>query len=196
MGKKIEKIKENKFLNFLGNFLYTILLIFVVLVLIIVVLQRVSNNSLTLGGFRIFNVLTGSMVPEYQVGDIILTKEIDPNEINVGDDITYMGAEADFMGKIVTHRVKEVKPQDDGTKHFITKGIANDLPDPEISQEQIQGKVLYKFILLSFISKMVSNLYSMYFVVFIPIGIIIFINIRRIYLDLTGKDDDDEDNKK
>ena len=188
-----EKIKDNKFLRFLGNFLYIILVILVLLILLVVALQRFSNNTIALGGFRIFNILTGSMEPEYGVGDIILTKEVEPKEIKVGDDITYLGKEGDFNGKIVTHRVRAVIPSETGEYKFITQGLTNDIADPEITASQVQGKVIYKTVILSFISGLVNNLYSMYFVIFIPIAIIIFINIRRIYLDIVGGDDEDED---
>lgn len=188
-----EKIKDNKFLRFLGNFLYIILVILVLLILLVVALQRFSNNTIALGGFRIFNILTGSMEPEYGVGDIILTKEVKPKEIKVGDDITYLGKEGDFNGKIVTHRVRAVIPSETGEYKFITQGLTNDIADPEITASQVQGKVIYKTVILSFISGLVNNLYSMYFVIFIPIAIIIFINIRRIYLDIVGGDDEDED---
>lgn len=187
------KIKDNKFLRFLGNFLYIILVILVLLILLVVALQRFSNNTIALGGFRIFNILTGSMEPEYGVGDIILTKEVEPKEIKVGDDITYLGKEGDFNGKIVTHRVRAVIPSETGEYKFITQGLTNDIADPEITASQVQGKVIYKTVILSFISGLVNNLYSMYFVIFIPIAIIIFINIRRIYLDIVGGDDEDED---
>ena len=188
-----DKIKDNKFLKFLGNLLYTILVLLVLLILLVVALQRFSNNTITLGGFRIFNILTGSMEPEYGVGDIIVTKEVDVTEIKVGDDITYLGKEGDFNGKIVTHRVRAVIPGENGEYKFITQGLTNDIADPEIVASQVQGKVIYRTVILSFISGLVNNLYSMYFVIFIPIAIIIFINIRRIYLDIVEKDEDDED---
>lgn len=189
-----DKIRENKFLSFLGNFIYTIMVILVILILLVVALQRFSNNTITIGGIRIFNILTGSMEPEYKVGDILVTKEIDAKEIKVGDDITYLGKEGDFVGKIVTHRVKAVIPGENGGEYkFITQGLANDIADPEITAGQIQGKVIYKTVILSFISKIVNNLYSMYFVIFIPMAIIIFVNVRRIYLDITTKDEDDEE---
>lgn len=188
-----DKIRNNKFLNFLGNFLYTILVILVVLILLVVALQRFSNNTITLGGFRIFNILTGSMEPEYKVGDILVTKEIEPKEIKVGDDITYLGKEGDFAGKIVTHRVKVVIPGENGEYRFITQGLTNSIADPEITSSQIQGKVIYKTVILSFISKLVNNLYSMYFVIVVPMAIIIFVNVRRIYLDIVNKDEEDDD---
>lgn len=190
-----KKIKENKFLSFLGNFIYTILVMLVVLILLVVALQRFSNNTLTIGGVRIFNILTGSMEPEYKVGDILITKEIDPKEIKIGDDITYLGKEGDFAGKIVTHRVIAVIPGENEEYRFITQGLTNSIADPEITASQIQGKVIYRTVILSFISKLVNNLYSMYFVIVVPMAIIIFVNVRRIYLDIVNKDEDDKDDE-
>lgn len=195
MFDTIKKLKENKFLKFLWNFIYVILVILVLMMLLVVALQRFSNNEFALGGFRIFNIVTGSMKPEYEVGDILVSKEIDPKEIKIGDDIVYEGKEGDFAGKIVTHRVKEVHPSGDGSIKFITQGIANDLEDPEITDSQVKGKIVYKTVILSFISKIVNNLYSMYFIIFIPIAILIFINIRRIYLNIVNPDDEEEEDE-
>ena len=58
---------------------------------ITIVTQRVSNNENSFLGFRIFKVETGSMIPKYQIGDVILIKEKDINKIKVGDDVTYFG---------------------------------------------------------------------------------------------------------
>ena len=92
--KKEEVTKENKnkkTLHIIGNILYAIVFIIVILMLVVVVLQRVSNNTIALGGYRIFNVATGSMVPKYEIGDVLISKEIEPSEIKEGDDIVYKG---------------------------------------------------------------------------------------------------------
>lgn len=195
MFDKIKELKENKFLKFLWNFIYVILVILVVLILLVVLLQRFSNNNFALGGFRIFNIVTGSMRPVYEVGDILLAKEVEPSEIKVGDDITYLGKEGDFADKIVTHRVISITPGENGEYKIITQGTANDVSDPEISSSQVKGKIIYKIHSLSFISKIVNNLYSMYFIVFIPIAIIIFINLRNIYRNIFEKDEDEDDDE-
>ena len=65
MLEKLKKIKENKILKTIGNILYTLLFILVVLMLLVVVMQRATNNTIAVGGFRMFSVATGSMIPVY-----------------------------------------------------------------------------------------------------------------------------------
>lgn len=191
-----EKIKQNKFLNVIWNIIYTILVILVLLILVVVALQRFSNNKIALGGFRIFNIVTESMVPVYNVGDVILDKQVDIKDLKKGDDITYQGKTGDFAGRIVTHRIESIEQNEDGTYKIITKGIANSLEDPEITGNDVQGKVIYKFWTLSLLSKIIyKDLKSMYFLIFIPIAVIIFINIRKIYLSIFNKDENDSNSE-
>lgn len=195
MKEKVQKIKQNKPLKIIGEILYILLFLIVILMLIVVILQRVTDNSVTIGGFRIFTVATGSMVPKYEVGDVLISKEIDPSEIKVGDDIVYKGKEGSFNGKVVTHRVISIEEQG-GEYHIITQGIANEQADPEITDEQVYGKIIYKVKTLSFISKMVSNIYIFYFFIFIPIAILIVKQIRQIATSNEEEDDDDEQETK
>lgn len=136
------------------------------------------------------------MKPVYNVGDVIIEKEVSPSDLKVGDDITYLGREGDFAGKIVTHRIQKIEKAEDGTYKIVTKGVANVLEDPEITDAQIQGKVLYKIRTLSFLSNVINkSLAVMYIWIFIPIGLIIFINIRRLYLDATESKEEKENEK-
>ena len=168
----MKNILDNKILRGIGKTIYVLLYIIVLLVLLVVVIQRFSGNNATIGGFRIFNVATGSMIPVYNVGDIIVSKEISPKGIQVGDDIVYKGEKNEFNGKVVTHRVIS-KREENGKYYFVTQGVANELPDPEISEEQVYGKIIYKTVILSFISKIINNIYAFYFLIFVPIAIII-----------------------
>ncbi len=190
-----KKIKNNKILNLIGNILYTLLVLLVVLILITVVLQRASNNNLSLGGYRIFNIVTGSMQPKYEVGDVLVSKTISPSEIKKEDDITYLGKEGDFAGKIVTHQVIDIE-NENGNYKFHTKGLANTEEDPIVGQDQVVGKIIYKVKTLSVISKIIQNLYSLYFVIFIPVALLIFIEIRRIIIDLIADKKSKQNEKK
>ena len=198
MLEKLKKIKENKVLKFIGNVLYTLMFILVVLLLVVVIMQRVSNNTITLGGFRMFTVATGSMIPVYDVGDILISKEIKPGKIKPGDDIVYLGKKGTFAGKIVTHRVNSIEKQEDGNYKIITQGVANNVADPEIDQTQVLGKVMCEIGILSFMQKMMKNVYVFYFVIFIPVGILVYKNVKNI-INMDNEDDeeenDEEDNK-
>ena len=193
MFEKLKKIKENKVLKFIGNALYTLLFIIVVLMLVVVVMQRTTNNNIAIGGVRMFSVATGSMVPVYEVGDILISKEIKPEDIKVGDDLVYQGKKGTFAGKVVTQRVNSIEKQEDGNYKIITQGIANTAEDPEIDQTQVYGKVICKLHLLSFLGKMVRNTYVFYFCVFIPVGILVYRNIKNL-MNFNQDDEDEEEN--
>ena len=191
MIKKLKKIKENKALKIIGNILYTIFFIIVILMLIVVIMQRATDNSIAFGGFRMFTVATGSMVPQYEVGDVLISREIAPEQIQVEDDIVNKGKEGSFKDRVVTHRVIFIEKQEEGNYKIITKGIANTEQDPEIDQTQVYGKIIYKVISLSFIGKLINNIYLFYFLIFIPIAIIIFKQRKNI----AAKDDDEDDGR-
>ena len=189
--KKIKEIKtkidNNKFLRFLGGFIKTIIWIFLAIVLFVILLQRFTNNNITLGGLRVFNIVSGSMEPDYDIGDVIVVKDVRPEKIKVGDNVTYLGTTGQIKGLIVTHQVIE-KRVEDGKYYFTTQGVNNKYKDPEISYDQLYGKVIYRTIIFSFISKAMTNIY-MYFAIFLVVGGYTSYQIVKIVY----KDDEDEE---
>ena len=146
--------------------------IFIILIVSVIVIQRVSNNKFTLGGYSIFTVVTQSMIPKYQVGDMLLAKSVDTSKLKVGDDVVYMGAVGTFQGKIVTHQIVEI--EEGSPRKFHTKGINNMIEDPVIDETQIFGKVVMKLTILSMISKVISNQVGFFFIIFVPIVVLVF----------------------
>jgi len=172
----LTKIKENKFLKIIMSIAKTLVTAFLVVLVCIIFIQRVTNNNFTIGGIRVFTIVTGSMLPEYEIGDMIVSIETDPKKIEEGDNVVYEGKVGDFSGKIVTHKVIKKNPTKDGYK-FITKGTNNTIEDPEIDESQIMGKVIYKTFILSFISKLLAKPAAFFFIVFIPFVILVFLEI-------------------
>lgn len=163
-----------KVLKIMLMILKIIATLFVILVFAIIFLQRVSGNKLNLGGYAMYTVVSESMLPKYELFDMLLSKEVALNDINVGDDIVYLGQKSNFKDKIVTHRVIEINKN---TQVIKTKGINNNTEDPEITYSQVLGKVVHKSNILSMISHVVNNIYGFYFVVFVPLTVIIFLEI-------------------
>ena len=110
------------------------------------------------------------MIPKYQIGDVILVKEKDANNIKVGDDVTYLGEAASVKGLLITHRVIDIEEKD-GKRIFHTKGIANNLEDPAITGNQINGVVQTKLYVLTFICNLLVNKYIFYFCGIVPLSI-------------------------
>lgn len=149
---------------------------FIIIVVSIIFIQRISDNKLTLGGYSIYTIITESMVPKYNVGDMVIAKKIPITELKVNDDIVYLGNKNDFAGKIVTHQIIEIEKKGNEL-YFHTKGIANMIEDPLVEENQILGKVVMKGTILSLISKIVNNPYGFYFVIFVPFAILLVMEI-------------------
>ena len=172
----IEKIKNNKVLRILAMIIKAIVSFFIIIVVSIIFIQRISDNKLTLGGYSIYTIITKSMVPKYNVGDMVIAKKIPITELKVNDDIVYLGNKNDFAGKIVTHQIIEIEKKGNEL-YFHTKGIANMIEDPLVEENQILGKVIMKGTILSLISKIVNNPYGFYFVIFVPFAILLVMEI-------------------
>ena len=57
------------------------------------------------------------------------------------------------------------------------------------------GKVIYKLGLLSFFQRVVSNNYVFYFVVFVPIVLIMYRQIRNAALTVEDEENEEKDKK-
>lgn len=187
--KKIKNIKEKIESNVVFKILKWIINIIVILLLLIIIVQKVTKNNFAVGGIRIFMVVSGSMVDEYNIGDILISKATDEEDINVGDNVTYLGKTGGVKGLIVTHKVIN-KEKREGNTYFVTKGIANEISDPEITYDQIYGKVIYKTIVLSFLGKLMSRTIS-YYILFMIVGVIISFEIVSSMFDSDREEDED-----
>ena len=183
-------MKTVKFVISVIKFILTTLIIIIIGVILI---QRFSNNNMSLGGYRIFTVVTESMVPKYKVGDVILVKEEEKSNIQIGDDVTYMGKVGSYADKIVTHQVIGIEIGNDGLLKFHTKGIANEDEDPLVSEEQIYGVVQAKLQIVTFLNGIINNMYGMYFLIIIPLAIIMFTEFKSFKEEKIDYDEDDDE---
>ena len=124
--KKIQKI--------IGK-LVNVLIVLVIIAIIICAYSVFSIKVLHKGyvnffGYSIFEVATGSMKEEINIGDAVLVKIND--DYKVGDIVTYQSGE-DY----ITHRVVSKR---DG--YVITKGDANNVNDNPIDEKLILGRVV------------------------------------------------------
>lgn len=184
--------KGKKIIGIIFKIIKAVLILFLIMILGIVLVQKVSNNKAHVMGIGIYTIITESMLPTYEVGDMIFAVQVEENELKVGDDVVYQGEVSDFKGKVITHRIVEI----DG-KTIHTKGINNEVEDPTITYKQIYGKVVYKFGLFSLFSKLMNDTVLFYVVIFVPFTILVFLDIKDIIEERTkGKDEDEDgDNK-
>jgi signal peptidase len=110
-----------------------------------VLVERIQGESPCIFGYRLLRVATGSMTPEYEVGDVILVKRTPVSRLSVGDDITYLSESENTAGMLITHRIIAIDyDQEAGKWQLQTQGIAaGAVPDDVITGEQVLGKAVH-----------------------------------------------------
>ena len=180
MGKdfktKSYEIKKALMIGF--RILYQILVIFCLILAAIIILQKVTNSDKSIAGYRIFRVITGSMEPAYDVGEVVISKEISPQDIKVGDDIVYLGSYGEYNGKIIMHKVVAIDDDGKGNLTFHAKGLHDaSIEDPQIKANQIFGVVKFKSQILTVLYDLATNIYTL-FIIIIILVLNVFISFR------------------
>lgn len=182
-----KKIKENKVLNIIMKVINVAFVTIFVLFILMVCLQRFSGNKVSFFNYRMFTVISGSMKPRYDIGDVLISKEVAPEDIKIGDTISYLGTKGDFAGKVITHEVIGIKKDEAGQIVFRAQGLANLVEDPEVYANQLYGVVIHKSTILSSIYKIVGTTYGMLLCVIIPLFYIIGSEILSLLLEKEEK---------
>lgn len=127
-----------KTMNVLGDVLFVVVIAAVLIGSAAFALNRDPNK--TLFGYRAYNVLSGSMEPTLRKGALAVVKTVTPEEIQVGDILTYHPAEQD--NTTVTHRV--IHTMLDGDQLMIeTQGDNVEQPDPVFPAERVVGVLAF-----------------------------------------------------
>ena len=126
--KKTNVDTKQKVMTIVGTLLCIILLPVLVINVTLIVKSYVNTDEVpTLGGYCPMIVLTDSMFPVIEKGDLIICRTIDADKVKVGDVISFFDP-ASSKSSVVTHRVLEVI-NEGGKLSFKTKGDYNNTED-------------------------------------------------------------------
>lgn len=140
--KSVKELVLNVILDILIFLLGFVLIVFIYNNIEVKVL---GNDHASFFGYSLFEVQTGSMKNEINIGDWIIVKYTD--DISLNDVVTYK------KGKnFITHRVVEAYKNT-----YVTKGDANNTKDDAISKKQIVGKVVKVLPHFGFVKKTLFN---------------------------------------
>lgn len=147
----------------------TNVMLFILLLLIII--NLLSSFNLSIFGYRLFRVGSGSMEPTLMVNDLLLVKS--SNDYQVDDIITYQ-----VNNEYVTHRIYAID-----NESIITKGDANNLVDDAISYDNIVGKVIYHFSFLGLLIYVLSRPIVLLLLFIIGLLVTILIPDKELKID-------------
>lgn len=120
--------KKQRALTITGIVLCLLLLPILIVNVTLIVKSYINTDEVpSIGGISPLIVLTDSMLPEISSGDLIITKQIDPADVKVGDVISFFDP-AGNGSSVVTHRVIEIVTENGETK-WRTRGDNNNTED-------------------------------------------------------------------
>lgn len=92
-------------------------------------------------GYRSLTVLSGSMAPAFNAGDVVVAEQISPLEARIGDVVSFRDPENG--SRLVTHRVRRMEVEE-GSVTFVTKGDANTSVEQwKVTPDGTIGRVRY-----------------------------------------------------
>ncbi len=116
-----EEKKSNKVIETIGDVVTAIILVFAVVFTALTLTSLNSESGLpNIGGNFLFSVQSDSMEPVFYTGDLLLVKEYEGQDLEVGDIVSFRSIE-DGQYIINTHRIMEVHDVG-GIKTYSTKG--------------------------------------------------------------------------
>lgn len=172
-----EPSRKKRFFKTAGTILFYCSLVFLVVSALFI--RATSSSPRSLAGFTGMIVLSGSMQSEIPQGSLVIAQQVDPETLQIGDDITFMANQT----TTVTHRIIGIIEDYEGTgqRAFETQGVMNARPDAQpVPAVNVVGKVIWHSLIMGQIASFIGEYWM--FLLFVLVVIIgLAIALKHIY---------------
>lgn len=165
-----------KTLNIVKNVLvWTIFAIAVAMMIFTIIsVNTFDQNSRNLFGYKAFTVRSDSMsATDFDAGDIVFTKNVDPSTLKEGDIIAFISQSDEYYGETVTHKIRRKTVSENGEDAFVTYGTTTGIDD--------ETPVEYTFVLGKYVGKL-PNVGAFFLFLKEPVGYFLCIFIPFLLL--------------
>ena len=110
--------------------------VFAVLMMVftIISVNTLDRKNRNIFGYKFFIVQSDSMAAtDFKAGDIVISKNVDVEELGEGDIITFISQDPDHYGETVTHKIRKVTTDKYGCRAFVTYGTTTNTDDKELA---------------------------------------------------------------
>ena len=174
--------KTKKALKITGNVLTGIVAVLVVVMTVLTVFSMVFNRDGTASvfGVQAYVVQSDSMTPEFAAGDVIFSKEVNPEELVAGDIITFISRDSASYGQTITHCIREVTTHN-GELAFITYGIATGVDDgTPAAASDVLGRYTFRIAGLGSFFEFLKSVPGYIVCILLPFLVIIGLQVANI----------------
>ena len=122
-------------MKILGKIITIIIMILAICMMIftIISVRTFDQTDRDLLGYKAFIVMSDSMsATDFDAGDLVLTKEVDPYSLVEGDIIAYISQDPESYGEVITHKIRTITTDENGELAFVTYGTTTDTDDGSV----------------------------------------------------------------
>lgn len=176
-----------KALHIAGNILTVLILIFALCMTAFTIISvRTLGGNANILGYKPYIVLSDSMRDTFQVGDISVSKAVDPATLEPGDIVTFTSIDPDHYGEVVTHKIRENTTYE-GQPAFVTYGTTTGEDDAYPAPfDQVVGEYVFRVPKLGYFFQFLKTPAGYVTVILLPFLVLIGLQIVR-FVRLIGQ---------
>ena len=169
----------HKILTIAGTVLCVILIPILIINVTLIAKSYIYKDEVpSIGGVLPMIVLTDSMKPEIDSGDLIICKVTDPKDVKVGDVISFFDP-AGNGSSVVTHRVIEIIDED-GKLLFRTRGDNNNTDDKDpVPAENLVGTYKMRIPAVGHVAMFMQSTAGLIVCIALPIILLVGYDVLR-----------------
>ena len=177
MKKTLDRIGK-----IISSAVFVLLMIIIVLIVVYIIRVKFLSNNNRLGEVKLnfYTILTTSMVPTIDAGDIVVTYKNDKDLYNTGDIITFV---REGSAATITHRVVDVSILN-GQRYYQTKGDHNASIDTSlVPASNVIGRVAVRVPKLGYLQQFLVTKVGWITAIVLPcLGIVIYDILKAVKL--------------
>lgn len=176
-----------KALHIAGNILTVLILIFAICMTAFTIISvRTLGGNANILGYKPYIVLSDSMRDTFQVGDISVSKAVDPATLEPGDIVTFTSIDPDHYGEVITHKIREITTYE-GQPAFVTYGTTTGEDDAYPAPfDQVVGEYVFRVPKLGYFFQFLKTPAGYVTVILLPFLVLIGLQIVR-FVRLIGQ---------
>lgn len=137
-----------KTLGVIKSVITWLLLIFAVAIMLFTFISSstLDKGNRSIFGYKGYIVLSDSMkATDFEAGDVVVVKEVDPSTLKEGDIITFVSKNSASYGETITHKIRRLTTTADGEPGFVTYGTTTNTDDlTVVDYFSVEGKYQFR----------------------------------------------------
>lgn len=140
-----------------------------------------DKNDRSLFGLKMYVCMSDSMsATDFSAGDLVLVKNVEPSTLEKGDIIAYISEDEESEGKIITHKIRNIKMAVGAEPTFITYGTTTGMNDKlPVTYSQVVGEYAFSIPGIGNFFLFLQTITGFLLCVFLPMFIMFVLRLYR-----------------